>query len=85
MSSTLIHIFGLLCLRDGSSCLKIFCLVFNSQTIQFIELIDACNADKAKDIVSAGVCILLQRIKVLGEALRSGKVDVKVNSCPSQQ
>ena len=50
----------------------------NTQTIQFMELINDCKADKAKDIVSAGVSILLKRIRILGEAMRSRRIIVKV-------
>ena len=53
------------------------------QTLDFQDLAAACSKKGARDVVSTGQDLLMDRIRALGALLRSGGVTVEVrHSCP---
>ena len=50
----------------------------HKQTLDFQDLAAACSKKGARDVVSAGQGLLMDRIRALGSLLRSGGVTVEV-------
>ena len=56
--------------------------VHHRQTLDFQDLATACSKKGARDVVSAGQELLMDRIRALGSLLRSGGVTVEVRQPP---